>query len=260
MIDVQASPDTRNISIDKVGVKNLRYPIKVRQKAGGYQRTIAKINVFVDLFAEYRGAHLSRFVELIDGISGQELTVFTLPDILNSIKDRFDSMTAEININFPYFLRRKAPVSEKQGLMDYRCRFHGRLDGKMDFIYGVTAPVTSLCPCSKEISDRGAHNQRAEVSVDIRSKKGKLVWFEEIIDMIEASGSAPVYSILKREDEKYVTELAYDNPVFVEDIVRSIAEKLNVDKRITWFKVQVNSMESIHNHSAYAVIEKETGK
>ena len=257
MIDVQSTPDPRHISIDRVGVKDLRYPIKVRLPKGGYQQTIAEIDVFVDLHSEFRGTHMSRFVEIIDRISGHELTLFTLPDILTQVKEQLGSKTSELYIRFPYFLRKKAPVSGIAGMVDYQCRFHGRLDGEMVFTYGVTAPVTSLCPCSREISEAGAHNQRGEVSIDIRSVDNEIIWFEELIETAESCVSAPVYSILKREDEKYVTELAYNNPVFVEDIVRSLAGKLGSDDRIIWFRIQAKSNESIHNHNAFAVIERD---
>ncbi|NQT33974.1 GTP cyclohydrolase I FolE2 [bacterium] len=257
MIDIQSTPDPRHISIDRVGIKDLRYPIKVRLPHGGYQQTIAEIDVFVDLHPKFRGTHMSRFVEIIDRISGQELTLFTLPDILTQVREQLGSKTSELYIRFPYFLRKKAPVSEIAGMVDYQCRFHGRLDGEMVFTYGVTAPVTSLCPCSREISEAGAHNQRGEVSVDIRSVDKEIIWFEELIETVESCVSAPVFSILKREDEKYVTELAYKNPVFVEDIVRSLAEKFSNDERIVWFRVQAKSHESIHNHNAFAVIERD---
>jgi len=256
MIDIQASLDSRNISIDRVGVKNLHYPIKVRRPNNDYQQTIAEINVFVNLHPQFRGTHMSRFIEIVDKISGQELTVYTLPDILEKIRNKLGSETAEIDIRFPYFIAKKAPISKTVGMVDYQCHLYGRLDARIDFTYGVIAPVTSLCPCSKVISEYGAHNQRSEVSLDIRSKLSELIWFEEMIRIIESCASAPVYSILKREDEKFVTELAFNNPVFVEDIVRNIAVKVNGDDRITWFKIQACGHESIHNHDAFAVIER----
>ncbi len=255
MIDVQSSPDPRRIRIDRVGVTDLRYPIKVLERGGGHQQTIADIEVAVDLSPRFRGTHMSRFVEIIDRHCGEELTVFTIPGILCEVRDILKSKTAEIDIAFPYFLRKKAPVSGSSGMVNYRCRFHGRLDGAVDFSYGITAPVTSLCPCSKEISRYGAHNQRGAVTVDIRSPEGELVWFEELIDWMESCASAPVHSILKREDEKFVTEQAFDNPVFVEDIARGMAQILNSEPRVTWFRIHAKNFESIHNHSAFASIE-----
>jgi len=260
MIDIQSTRDSRNISIDRVGVKNLRYPVKVRQMSGGYQQTVARISVLVDLQAQSRGTHMSRLVELIDSFSGQEMTIFTIPKILDQIRSRLESQTAEIDIQFPYFLRKKAPVSKTEGMVDYECNFHGRLDGKLVFQYGVTAPVSSVCPCSKEISDYGAHNQRGLVKVDIRSREGDLVWFEELIEIIESSVSSPIYSILKREDEKFVTENGYKKPVFVEDVVRDIAGKLEKDSRLSWFRIEADHHESIHNHNAFAVIERDLEK
>ena len=259
MIDIQSTRDLRNISIDRVGVKNLRYPVKVREMSGGYQQTIARINVLVDLEAQNRGTHMSRLIELIDSFSGHEMTIFTIPEILNQLKSKLDSHTAEIDIRFPYFLRKKAPVSKVEGMVDYNCNFHGRLDGEMIFQYGVSAPVSSVCPCSKEISDFGAHNQRGNVSVDIRSKDNSIVWFEELIELIESCASSPRYSVLKREDEKFVTENAYLNPVFVEDVVRELAKKLEKDERLTWFRIEATHHESIHNHDAFAVIERVVG-
>jgi len=260
MIDIQSTRDSRNISIDRVGVKNLLYPVKVRQMSGGYQQTIARIHVLVDLQAQNRGTHMSRLVEVIDSFSGHEMTIFTIPEILNQLRSRLESQTAEIDIQFPYFLRKQAPISKIGGMVDYNCNFHGRLDGELVFQYGVSAPISSVCPCSKEISDFGAHNQRGEVKVDIRSKKDALVWFEDLIGIIESSASSPIYSILKREDEKFVTESAYKKPVFVEDIVRDIAGILNEDVRLTWFRVEAAHHESIHNHDAFAVIEKNVDK
>lgn len=254
VIDLQSTRDPRKIRIDRVGVTDLRYPIKVREQGGSLQMTIADIELGVDLSPRYRGTHMSRFVEIIDRYSGQELTVFTIPKLLKEVCVVLESRTAEIDIRFPYFLRKEAPISRKQGLVNYSCRFHGRLDGDVDFMYGLSAPVTSLCPCSKEISDRGAHNQRGTVTVDIRSIEGKLVWFEELIEWIESCVSSPAYSILKREDERFVTEQAYDNPVFVEDIVRNLAGTLNREKRVTWYNIHAESYESIHNHNAFASI------
>ncbi|MBZ0266228.1 GTP cyclohydrolase FolE2 [bacterium] len=256
MKDVQSSYDSRGIPIDRVGVKGLRYPIKVLQRDNGLQSTIAEISIFVDLHPNFRGTHMSRFVEIIDNVSGEEITIHTIPKLLQTIKNTLKSNTAEIEIWFPYFIRKRAPVSGKTGLLDYQCHFRGRFDGRIDFVYGVKVPITSLCPCSKEISNRGAHNQRGLVSLDIRSEEDILIWFEELIEIIELNASAPIYSLLKREDEKFVTEQAYDNPKFVEDLVRNIALKLQKDERIKWFSVSAENIESIHNHNAFAFIER----
>ena len=256
MIDLQASFDSRNVPLERVGVKDLRYPIKVLQPNGKLQDTIAKININIDLHPEYRGAHMSRFIEIVETISGQELTVSTIPEILEVTKIKLNSKTAEIDIHFPYFIPKSAPVSHAIGMVDYQCNIYGRLKDDIDFRYGVTVPVTSLCPCSKEISNYGAHNQRCLVSLDIRTEQKEIIWFEELIQLIESSASAPIYSILKREDEKFVTEQAYNNPVFVEDIVRDLSLKIERDNRIIWFKLEAISEESIHNHNAFAATER----
>ena len=256
MIDLQSTPDHRGIGIDRVGVKGLRYPIKVRTRDGGFQQTIADFGLFVDLHPKYRGTHMSRFIEALDRFAELELTAFTIPDLLNDLRRRLDAETAEVEVGFPYFIRKSAPVSGKSALVDYRCHFVGQMDGTLEFRYGVTTPVTTLCPCSKEISDYGAHNQRSEVTLSIRSTESNLIWFEEMIEWVEACASAPVYSLLKREDEKFVTEQAYDNPVFVEDVVRALAEKLNANHAITWFRISSENFESIHNHNAFAMIER----
>jgi GTP cyclohydrolase I len=252
MRDMQREPDTRNIAIDKVGVKDIHYPIIVMDKSKVQQHTVARINMYVDLPHHFKGTHMSRFIEILNQYRG-EITIRNMGHILQEMKDRLEATCAHMELEFPYFIEKAAPVSKARGLMEYQCRLRGTLGQTKDFILGVTVPVTSLCPCSREISERGAHNQRSAVKVDIRT--GKFIWIEDLIDWVEACGSAPVYSLLKREDEKFVTEQAFDNPMFVEDMVRAVTEKLKSVPEIHWFKVECENFESIHNHSAYAMVE-----
>ena len=252
MPDLQKSRDTRNIAIDKVGVKDIRYPIVVMDKSKVQQHTVARINMYVDLPHQFKGTHMSRFIEILNEYRG-EITMRNMGTLLQAMKDRLEASCAHMELEFPYFIEKEAPVSRARGLMEYTCRLIGTLDVEKDFVLAVTVPVTSLCPCSREISARGAHNQRSMVTVEIRSRK--FIWIEDLIAWIEACGSAPVYSLLKREDEKAVTELAYDHPMFVEDIVRAVTEKLRSVEEISWFRVACENFESIHNHSAYAMVE-----
>ena len=252
MPDLQKSRDTRNIAIDKVGVKDIRYPIVVLDKHKTQQHTVARINMFVDLPHHFKGTHMSRFIEILNLYHG-EISIESLDTILQEMKTRLEASCAHLELEFPYFIPKQAPVSKAVGLMEYQCQMIGTLGAEPDFILGVTVPVTSLCPCSKEISSRGAHNQRSAVNVQIRYRDH--VWLEDLIEWIEECGSSPVYSLLKREDEKAVTEQAYDHPMFVEDIVRAVTEKLRAVEQIHWFRVQCENFESIHNHSAYALVE-----
>lgn len=255
MIDVQNQLDDRNIPIDKVGVKNIRYPITVLDRANGTQQTVASINMYVNLPHQYKGTHMSRFIELLSEYSNN-INLRNLPDILEEMKKRLDAHSAHIEVEFPYFLNKSAPVSGAQGLMEYSVWFRGSLNGQgMDLVVEVGVPVTTLCPCSKEISDAGAHNQRGMVRLAVRFKR--FIWIEDLIRLVENSASAEVFSLLKREDEKQVTEHAYDNPMFVEDVVREVALKLQDDPNITWFAVDSENFESIHNHSAYAYIQRD---
>ena len=214
----------------------------------------------VNLPHEFKGTHMSRFIETLNAHRG-EVTMRTLPQILGELKERLAAESAHIEVKFPYFLERTAPVSGAVGLMNYQCKFVGEANGNnSDFTLSVCVPVTSLCPCSKAISDYGAHNQRGEITIKVRSCPTDaggpaLIWIEELIEVAEASASAPVYALLKREDERHVTMQAYDNPVFVEDIVRNVAAKLQTDGRLTWFHVHALNHESIHNHDAFAEIE-----
>lgn len=253
LTDVQGRRDTRRMDIDKVGVKNIRYPINVRDRSKGQQHTIASVNMYVRLPHRFKGTHMSRFLEVLSAYD-QAVSVENLPDLLQGIRERLDAEEAHIDLEFPYFIQKKAPVSGAQAMMDYHVRFSGFVRGD-DFrmTLGVVVPVTTLCPCSKEISERGAHNQRSHVTVNLSFHK--FVWVEEVIDLVESKASCPLYAILKRPDEKYVTERAYDHPMFVEDMVRAVAFELEKDSRVAWFTVESENFESIHNHSAYAFLE-----
>jgi len=252
--DKQSERDHRELSIDKVGVRGLRFPIQVRDKAYAIQNTVATIGMFVDLPKEFKGTHMSRFLEVLNA-HGHVIHVENMNDILRAMQEKFQAETSHLEIEFPYFMVKKAPVSGLESVMDYVARFDAAASGKeIDFVLTVKAMVTTLCPCSKAIAARGAHNQRGEVTVQIRSRKA--VWIEDLIAIIEESGSSELYALLKRQDEKHVTERAYDSPVFVEDLVRNVALRLNAHPDVTWYKVQAENHESIHNHNAYACIEK----
>lgn len=253
--DVQNQPDHRNIEIQKVGVKNIKYPITVRDKAHGFQHTVATFNMYVNLPHHFKGTHMSRFIEILNE-HRQGIDIRNIPELLEKIQATLDAESAHVEIEFPYFMEKEAPISRAKGLMEYTCRFIGSTNSqeKERLIVGIDVPVTTLCPCSKVISETGAHNQRSMVSVHLRFRK--FFWIEDAIRLVEESASSPVYSLLKREDEKFVTEQAYENPMFVEDVVRNIAEKLAADDNFTWFSVESENMESIHNHNAYAMVEK----
>ena len=253
MEDIQNHKDNRNIDIDQVGVKGIRYPITVLDKDMGRQQTVAKINMYVNLPRHYKGTHMSRFVEILNEHS-RRISLQNFSSILQEMKDRLNAESAHMEITFPFFIKKSAPVTGSEGLMEYECTFKGSLNKGSDLIIMIRVPISTLCPCSKEISQYGAHNQRGEVRLQVRFKK--FVWIEDLIRLIEQSASSDVYSVLKREDEKYVTEQAYNKPMFVEDIVRDIAVQLNRDPNITWFEVESENFESIHNHNAYACIEK----
>ncbi|KIH77647.1 GTP cyclohydrolase I [Geoalkalibacter ferrihydriticus] len=252
MRDVQKTPDTRNIAIDKVGVKNIRYPIVVMDKSKARQHTVARVNMYVDLPHHFKGTHMSRFIEVLNLYHG-EISIESLDTMLREMKQRLEASRAHLELDFPYFIEKSAPVSGARSLMEYQCRMIGILGEEQDFVLGVSVPVTSLCPCSRDISARGAHNQRSLLSVQIRYQGH--VWIEDLVSWLEQCASAPVYALLKREDEKAVTEQAYDNPMFVEDIVRAVTQKLSAVPEITWFQVECENFESIHNHSAYALVE-----
>jgi GTP cyclohydrolase I len=253
MKDIQNERDFRNIAIDKVGVKNLRYPITVLDRNKGEQHTVASINMYVDLPHEYKGTHMSRFVEMLH-LFNSKIALKTFSDILSQMKEHLNAESAHIEIEFPYFIEKKAPVSKSPGLMDYTCKLNGSIDSNsgVDLVSEVIVPISSVCPCSKEISKAGAHNQRGMVHLRTRFKK--FIWIEDMIELVERAASCEVFSVLKRSDEKYITEKGFDNPKFVEDIVRDVAVELNADENITWFAVEVENFESIHNHNAYAYI------
>jgi GTP cyclohydrolase I len=256
LIDLQNSTDHRKINIDKVGVKNIRYPITVLDRAHGRQHTVATINMYVNLPQEFKGTHMSRFIEILNEYRG-EIHIRSFRAILETMNERLQAQSAHLDVTFPYFVEKLSPVSGAAGLMEYACRLVGSLsdEGGYDVVVEVVVPISTVCPCSKEISDFGAHNQRGVVRLAVRFSR--FVWLEELIHLVEAEASCEVYSVLKRPDEKYVTEKAYDNPKFVEDLVRDIASRLDRDDHITWYSVDAENFESIHNHSAYAYIERE---
>ncbi len=253
MVDVQNRRDHRNIAINKAGVKSIKYPITVLDKKNKTQHTIATINMYVDLPYHFKGTHMSRFIEILNYYR-QGINIKNLSTILEEMKKRLNAKSAHLEIEFPYFIEKIAPVSKAKSLMEYTCTLWGSLNDTLDICLGVQVPVTTLCPCSKEMSKKGAHNQRGTVSIKVRFKK--FLWIEEVIRIAEQSASSDVYSLLKRPDEKYVTERAYDNPMFVEDVVRNVAQRLERNPNITWFSVESENIESIHNHSAYALVEK----
>lgn len=255
MPDVQSSRDTRHLAIDKVGIKGIRHPIRVLDQDSGVQHTIATFNMYVGLPHNFKGTHMSRFVEILNSHEA-EISVESFPVMLGEMVQRLEAENGHIEMNFPYFVNKVAPVSKVKSLMDYDVTFIGDIaDGAILQSVRVVVPVTSLCPCSKKISERGAHNQRSHVTVTARMND--FVWIEEIIGLVESQASSELYGLLKRPDEKFVTERAYDNPKFVEDMVRDIAGLLNKDARIDAFVVESENFESIHNHSAYALIESD---
>ncbi len=253
--DVQGRADTRRIPINKVGVKDIFHPVRIKDRSGGDQHTIANFNMYVNLPHDFKGTHMSRFVEILHRHE-REISVRSFKEMLAEMTDHLEAEAGHIEMSFPYFVSKKAPVSGVESLMDYQASLIGERRGGETVIYvKVVVPVTSLCPCSKKISDYGAHNQRSHVTIQARIDG--FVWIEEIIDIAESEASCELYGILKRPDEKHVTERAYDNPKFVEDIVRDIAVRLNEDERIRGYVVESENFESIHNHSAYALIERD---
>ena len=254
--DVQGRADTRRLPIDRVGIKDIFHPVRVKDRSGGEQHTIATFNMYVDLPHNFKGTHMSRFVEVLLGHHDRYISVESFQTMLQEMRERLESTKGHIEMRFPYFVMKKAPVSGVESLMDYDVTLIGeRCDKNFDTWIKVVVPVTSLCPCSKKISQYGAHNQRSHVTVTAKIRG--FVWIEEIIDIVEAEASCQLYGLLKRPDEKYVTEHAYENPKFVEDMVRDIAVKLNDDERIGAYVVESENFESIHNHSAYALIERD---
>ncbi len=253
--DIQNSVDTRCIAINKVGIKDIRHPIRVRDRSGGEQHTIASFNMYVSLPHHFKGTHMSRFVEILNA-QEREITLQSFADMLLETTDRLEAETGHIEMTFSYFVHKCAPISKVQSLIDYQVTFIGEIrQGEPILNVKVVVPVTSLCPCSKQISQYGAHNQRSHVTLNVRIRD--LIWVEDMIDLVEAQASCELYGLLKRPDEKYVTEKAYENPKFVEDLVRDIAAQLDRDERIAAYTVESENFESIHNHSAYAMIERD---
>lgn len=253
--DTQSQRDARGIDIDRVGVKNLRFPLRIRDRAHAEQSTVATVSLAVDLPHHFKGTHMSRFVEVLHA-HGQVLTVAGIAGMPQALMKKLDADNAHAEFRFPYFRLKKAPVTGAEGLLDYGVIFEvNAKQEKVDFIVTVEVPVTTLCPCSKAISSRGAHNQRGLVTFSVRFSQP--VWIEDLIELVEASASAELFSLLKRPDEKHVTERAYDNPVFVEDLVRNVALRAKKHGQLTWFKVEAENFESIHNHNAYASIEQQ---
>jgi GTP cyclohydrolase I len=251
--DVQSSADTRQIAINKVGIKDIRHPVRVKDRSEGEQATIANFNMYVYLPHNFKGTHMSRFVQILN-THEREITLDSFKVMLEEMAERLESTEGHIEMSFPFFVNKKAPISGVESLLDYHVTLLGQIqDGISDISVKVIVPVTSLCPCSKKISDYGAHNQRSHVTLTVRMDE--FVWIEELIDLVEAEASCELFGLLKRPDEKYVTERAYDNPKFVEDMVRDVAARLNADDRISAYTVESENFESIHNHSAYALIE-----
>ena len=251
--DVQGSADTRRIAIDKVGIKDIRHPVRVRDRSEGEQHTVATFSMYVFLPHNFKGTHMSRFVQILNNHE-REITVGSFREMLTEMAERLESEEGHIEMAFPFFINKKAPVSGVESLMDYQVTLVGEIKGGVPLSFvRVVVPATSLCPCSKEISEYGAHNQRSHVTVTVQADD--FIWIEDLIDLVEQEASCEVYGLLKRTDEKYVTERAYNNPKFVEDLVRDVAGRLNADDRILAYTVEAENFESIHNHSAYALIQ-----
>ncbi len=251
--DVQGHADTRRIPINKVGIKDIYHPVRVKDRAGGEQRTVANFNMYVNLPHDFKGTHMSRFVDILNRHE-REISVDSFTQMLGEMTEYLDASAGHIEMSFPYFVMKKAPVSGVESLMDYKAAIFGEhRNGRTEVWLKVVVAATSLCPCSKAISNYGAHNQRSHIT--ITAKITEHLWLEDLIDIAEREASCEVYGMLKRVDEKYVTERAYDNPEFVEDIVRDVAVALNREPRIAAYVVEAENFESIHNHSAYAMIE-----
>jgi len=255
MDDVQGRADSRQIPINKVGIKDIFHPVRVKDRSTGEQHTVANFNMYVALPHNFKGAHMSRFVEVLHQHE-REISVESFRQMLADMTRRLDATSGHIEMSFPYFVMKAAPVSGVASLMNYEASLIGEIhDGREEMWMQVVVPVTSLCPCSKRISERGAHNQRSHIT--IKAKVSDHLWLEELIDIAEQEASSELFGILKRPDEKHVTERAYDNPKFVEDIVRDVAVRLNTEPRVRAYVVEAENFESIHNHSAYALIEKD---
>jgi len=254
LVDIQSTIDQRNIPIDKVGVRNIKYPIVVLDRANERQHTIGTFELTVDLPHHFKGTHMSRFLEALNEHQ-HEVTIQSVPKLLESLRDRLHAKCAHMVVEFPFFMLKKAPVTGKPGMMEFMCGFSAQLNGDLDVEMLVKVPVTTLCPCSKEISEYGAHNQRGLVTARVKAKEH--IWLEELIETIEASASCALYPVLKRPDEKWVTEHAYEKPRFVEDMVREVAVKFDADMRIEAYEIEVENFESIHAHNAYAYLKRD---
>lgn len=260
LMDVQSSPSSVALDIDRVGIKHVELPLVVKDRDRGHQHTVASIDMGVDLPAAYKGTHMSRFVEALENwreASAEELDYASMKRLLSDVLTRLHAHRAYARFSFPYFRTRRAPVSGQSAPVRYLCRLTGELEEGQEgprFLLELEVPVTTVCPCSKAISRAGAHGQRAIVRMSLRMSRFE--WLEGFIDIAEESGSAPIHTLLKRPDEKFVTEQAYDNALFVEDVVRNVATKLERHTHVTWFRVEVESEESIHEHNAFASIER----
>jgi len=257
MPDVQGSADARNIAINKVGVKDIRYPISLYcPSTGGVQHTVARVNMYVGLPHYQKGTHMSRFLEVLnehhDCIRSDQIM-----SVCQAIKQQLEAEQAHLELSFPYFIDKPAPVTGNVGKLDVEVTFEATSNRVDDFVMGVKVPATSLCPCSKEISAYGAHNQRCEMQARVRFTEGTSLWIEDLVALLEKGASTQVFAVLKRPDEKWVTEAAYDNPKFVEDIVRDLAKRLEDEPRVAWYEVNSENFESIHNHNAYAQIQRD---
>lgn len=258
MKDIQNQNDTRNVDIQKVGIKHLELPLIIQRKNNSNQVVCAKARVNVSLPRHYKGTHMSRFVEVLTEWKHKNLLGVDIKGCLEKIIENLEAESGELQFKFKYFIDKKSPVTELLSPMSYECTFEGKIEnGNYRFILGVQVPVTTLCPCSKEISDNGAHNQRALITVKISYDETEHIWIEDLINLIESCASCPVYPLLKREDEKFVTEKAWDNPKFVEDVLRDVVVKLRNHTTVTWFEVECEALESIHNHSAWAYQQEE---
>jgi GTP cyclohydrolase I len=254
LTDTQSEQDDRQVAIDRVGVRSLRFPMRIRDRDGQEQHTVALVSLAVDLPHHHKGTHMSRFVEVLHA-HGQVMDVRGIAGMPRELLKKLNAERAHVEFRFPWFRAKPAPVTKSVGLLDYGVIFEVNATAEsIDFVVTVEVPVATLCPCSKAISDRGAHNQRGMVKFDVRFSQP--VWVEELIELVEASASCQLYSVLKRPDEKFVTEAAYDNPVFVEDLVRNVAVRAAQHPHIKWFKVEAENFESIHNHNAYAMVEQ----
>lgn len=253
LIDTQAGADHRNIAIDRVGVKNVRYPIQLKMQDGSLQSTVAEFEMYVSLPAEERGTHMSRFVSVLNE-SDRVIDPASFQDLCESIQERLNAPAASISMECPFFLTKQAPVTGIESMMDYKLFLSASTEKGQESTMGVEVHGKSLCPCSKQISDYGAHNQRSKLTATVKTNAPLHV--EELIGLVEQAASSPLWSLLKRQDERHVTQLAYDNPKFVEDIVRDLAVALNEEDRVTWYSVSSENFESIHNHEAFASIER----